>query len=72
MLEVPSAARRWRVEPLILLKLPPTYTRLAVVAMAYTVPSVFACHLRSLVSVVDTAARWRRDFPEMVVKPPPM
>jgi hypothetical protein len=56
----------------MVVKLPPAYTRLAVTARAYTVPFVFACHVRSLVRVAETAARCRRKWPRTTVKLPPM
>src|SRR6185312_3702026 len=40
--------------------------------MAYTVPFVFACHLRSADPDVVTAATWAREKPLIVVNPPPM
>src|SRR5690242_16312735 len=71
-LVVPIAARRTRRAPFTAVKLPPRYTRLALTAIAYTVPFVFACHFRRADLDVVTAATWAREKPLIVVNPPPM
>jgi len=69
---VAIATRRWRLLPPDGREATPAYTRLAVTASAYTVPFVFACHMRSLVRIAETAARCRRRCPPTTVKLPPM